>query len=118
MSGCPVIQSLRFVLILAAALGAAGSAQAQARGSRTSTGPKPPPGMCRIWVDGVRADKQPAPTDCATALKNKPTNGRVIFGDPKPAVRTPGATPARPPAKADSLRNPRTSKARRDTSRY
>jgi hypothetical protein len=47
---------------------------------------KPPPGMCRIWVDGVRADKQPAPTDCASALKNKPTNGRVIFGDAKPAV--------------------------------
>lgn len=53
---------------------------------------KPPPGMCRIWVEGVKADKQPAPTDCASALKNKPTNGRVIFGDAKPAV-----TPARPP---------------------
>jgi hypothetical protein len=42
--------------------------------------------MCRIWVEGVPADKQPAPTDCASALKNKPTNGRVIFGDPKPVV--------------------------------
>src|SRR4029079_10494406 len=54
---------------------------------------KPPAGMCRIWVDGVPPDKQPAPTDCASALKNKPTNGRVIFGDPKPAV-----TPSPPPA--------------------
>jgi hypothetical protein len=42
---------------------------------------RPPRGMCRIWIDGVPADKQPAPTDCATAVKNKPRNGRVIFGE-------------------------------------
>ncbi len=42
---------------------------------------RPPKGMCRIWIDGVPPDKQPAPTDCSTALKNKPRNGRVIFGD-------------------------------------
>lgn len=42
---------------------------------------RPPRGMCRIWIDGVPPDKQPAPTDCATAVKNKPRNGRVIFGD-------------------------------------
>lgn len=39
--------------------------------------------MCRIWVTGVPADKQPAPTDCATALKNRPSNGRVVFGESK-----------------------------------
>jgi len=43
---------------------------------------RPPPGMCRIWLDGVPPSKQPAPTDCPTAVKNKPANGRVIFGDP------------------------------------
>jgi hypothetical protein len=37
--------------------------------------------MCRIWLDDVPAGQQPAPTDCATAVKNKPQNGRVIFGD-------------------------------------
>jgi hypothetical protein len=42
---------------------------------------KPPPGMCRIWLDGVPPNQQPAPTDCATAIKNKPKNGRVIYGD-------------------------------------
>ncbi len=42
---------------------------------------RPPRGMCRIWIEGVPADKQPAPTDCATAVKNKPRNGRVIFGE-------------------------------------
>lgn len=43
----------------------------------------PPNGMCRIWIEGVPADQQPAPTDCATAVKNRPLNGRVIFSDEK-----------------------------------
>lgn len=43
----------------------------------------PPAGMCRIWIDGVPPDRQPAPTDCATAVKNRPLNGRVIFSDEK-----------------------------------
>jgi len=46
---------------------------------------RPPPGMCRIWLEGVPASRQPAPTDCIKALRNKPANGRVIFGDPLPA---------------------------------
>ncbi len=37
--------------------------------------------MCRIWLDKVPPKQQPAPTDCPTAVKNKPPNGRVIFGD-------------------------------------
>ena len=37
--------------------------------------------MCRIWIDGVPAAQQPAATDCPTAVKNRPSNGRVIFGD-------------------------------------
>lgn len=41
----------------------------------------PPAGMCRIWIDGVPAGQQPAPTDCASAVKNRPSNGRVLFGD-------------------------------------
>jgi hypothetical protein len=52
----------------------------------------PPNGMCRIWIEGVPADQQPAPTDCATAVKNRPLNGRVIFSDEK-------ATPPKPSKK-------------------
>lgn len=41
----------------------------------------PPRGMCRIWIDGVPPKQQPAPTDCTTAVRNKPRNARVIFGE-------------------------------------
>lgn len=42
---------------------------------------RPPAGMCRIWLDGVPAAQQPAPTDCASAVRNRPAKGRVVFGD-------------------------------------
>ncbi|HVE80153.1 MAG TPA: hypothetical protein VNA89_14910 [Gemmatimonadaceae bacterium] len=42
---------------------------------------RPPPGMCRIWIENVPPGRQPAPTDCATAVRNRPSNGRVLFGD-------------------------------------
>ena len=40
----------------------------------------PPAGKCRIWMDGVSPSQQPAPTDCQTALRQRPTNGTVVFG--------------------------------------
>ena len=52
---------------------------------------RPPAGLCRIWIDGVPPAQQPAPTDCATAVKNKPSNGRVIYGEEKkPAAKDGG----------------------------
>lgn len=67
------------------ALTAGHSAAAQSRESKKApkipAESRPPAGMCRIWLDDVPAGQQPAPTDCATAVKNKPPNGRVIFGD-------------------------------------
>ncbi len=41
----------------------------------------PPAGMCRIWISGVPPGNQPAPTDCASAVRNRPANGTVLFGD-------------------------------------
>ena len=103
-----VIRPLSVFCLIGAVALAATSLFAQSSGSGAVV--KPPAGMCRIWVDGVRADKQPAPTDCASALKNKPTNGRVIFGDPKPVV-----SPVRPRRTSES--RPDTSKSKRDTAR-
>jgi len=39
-----------------------------------------PAGLCRLWIDGVPASRQPAPTDCASAIRNRPANAAVVFG--------------------------------------
>lgn len=41
-----------------------------------------PAGLCRLWIDGVPASQQPAPTDCANAIRNRPANAAVVFGPP------------------------------------
>jgi hypothetical protein len=51
------------------------------RGDSIPAESRPPKGMCRIWIDDVPAAQQPATTDCASAIKNRPANARVIFGD-------------------------------------
>jgi hypothetical protein len=65
----------------------------------------PPPGMCRIWLDNVPPTQQPAPTDCASAVRNQPRNARVIFSDeprnPKvpmaKSLKQPDTTPRKAP---------------------
>jgi hypothetical protein len=94
----------RLVLITAIVAGAVG-AQASTAGAQSGRGAnrtepvvppayQPPPGMCRIWLEGVPPAQQPAPTDCATAVRNRPANGRVLFGDDANRSRKParGAT--------------------------
>jgi hypothetical protein len=58
--------------------------QTQGREQIVPPGFYPPAGMCRIWVNGVPAAQQPAPTDCASAVRNRPANGKVLFGDDPP----------------------------------
>ena len=48
----------------------------------------PPAGMCRIWINQVPAAQQPAPTDCASAVRNRPANGKVLFGDQPKGKKT------------------------------
>ena len=57
------------------------SQQTQRRDQSVPPGFFPPAGMCRIWLNDVPAGQQPAPTDCASAVRNRPANGRVLFGD-------------------------------------
>ena len=58
--------------------------QTQRREQIVPPGFYPPAGMCRIWVNDVPAAQQPAPTDCASAVRNRPSNGKVLFGDDPP----------------------------------
>lgn len=106
--------TMTLALFAAAAFAPMHLAHAQSRAKKAPTIPaesRPPAGMCRIWLDDVPAGQQPAPTDCATAVKNKPQNGRVIFGDdyakkddkgdkkksPPPFVKSFTQPPAPPP---------------------
>src|SRR6476619_320026 len=76
-----------FVLVLAAVAAGGSSLQAQERPQpqepKAAVPPThiPPPGMCRIWLDNVPPAQQPAPTDCASAARNLPRNGRLIYSD-------------------------------------
>jgi hypothetical protein len=70
------------LLLLTVLIPAGGMAQALKEKEKDAPIPKsylPPAGMCRIWVDNVPAARQPAPTDCATAIRNRPPNARVVF---------------------------------------
>lgn len=53
----------------------------QSKSDHIPPGHLPPAGMCRVWIDGVPPGRQPAPTDCQTAVATKPANARVIWGD-------------------------------------
>jgi hypothetical protein len=101
---------IRSLFVLAISVMAAAAtplgAQGRERESRSEV-PRaylPPPGMCRIWLDNVPPAQQPAPTDCASAVRNRPENGRVIFNDAKrgslklPPVKSlrPGGREAKP----------------------
>ena len=76
-----------YVLVLAAMLAGGSSIRAQARPHPQEPKPTvprshlPPAGMCRIWLDNVPPAQQPAPTDCASAVRNQPRNARVIFSE-------------------------------------
>jgi hypothetical protein len=68
----------------------------------------PPPGLCRIWLNDVPAAQQPAPTDCASAVRNRPRNGRVIFNDKETpnAARLPVKSLQQPASKDSKTANP------------
>ena len=97
---------IRYMLILLLAAAAPLAAQnASAEGGRDTANSagvpadhRPPPGMCRIWINDVPAARQPAPTDCSTAIRRRPPNARVVFGKELQAtdekrVRIPGVMP-------------------------
>lgn len=76
----PVHLPLTRPLLFSLALPLAAGAQSRGGVDRVPLDMLPPAGMCRIWMTGVPAAQQPAPTDCATALRQRPTNGVVLYG--------------------------------------
>src|SRR5688572_18653815 len=66
---------------------AAGTSEAQGRGSGSSQGippgHMPAPGESRVWHDGRPPGRQPAPTSCdqAERVASRSSNARVIYGD-------------------------------------
>lgn len=63
----------------------------------------PPAGKCRIWMQGVSPAQQPAPTDCKTALRQRTSNGVVVFGPTeKRPLAVPGFRSQPRPARVDS----------------
>lgn len=74
--------AIGIALVALASHGAlAQGAHGRSRNDDIPASERPPAGMCRIWLNDVPAAQQPAPTDCATAVRNRPAKGRVIFGD-------------------------------------
>jgi hypothetical protein len=73
-----------FAALLAGFALSAATLHAQSSSSNVPDSHRPPPGMCRIWIDGVPPTHQPAPTDCATAIRKRPLNARVVFGSDAP----------------------------------
>ena len=74
------MKHLGLIGLLILGVSASASAQQPAK-EEIPSAYKPPKGMCRIWLKDVPPGQQPAPTDCAAAVKNVPANGRVVFGD-------------------------------------
>lgn len=84
--------------IIIVALASPSVVVAQGRGKDIPASERPPAGMCRIWLDDVPAAQQPAPTDCASAVRNRPAKGRVIFGDDYLAPKRKDTTDKESPA--------------------
>ena len=95
-------------LVLALAVTRLGAQNAEAA-SVVPDAYRPPPGMCRIWIDGVPPDRQPAPTDCATAVRRRPANAHVVFGDLSTYVAPVGAQQQAKPPTTSAPATPRTS---------
>lgn len=74
------MSKLRLALAAGSALVLSNAVGAQGLRTGTQPGQLPSAGLCRVWIDGVPADRQPRETDCATARRTAPANARVIYG--------------------------------------
>src|SRR5688500_11726986 len=68
------------LIVAGATFATSAGAQVIVRANAVPPGQRPPDGMCRVWIEGVAAGRQPAATDCATAQATAPLNSRIIVG--------------------------------------
>src|SRR5688500_3595487 len=68
------------LIVAGATFATSAGAQVIVRANAVPPGQRPPDGMCRVWIEGVPAGRQPRATDCATAQATAPLNSRIIVG--------------------------------------
>lgn len=117
-------RSTSFMVVALATLLTLGATGAEAQGrsreqerqvTKVPKGYEPPPGMCRLWLNGVPAAQQPAPTDCATAIKRRPANASLVFGKRVQEPSRPSTT--RRPPDNERARESRTEPSERPATR-
>ena len=94
-------------LSLAAPCGGSLAAQDRSKDTRSTLVPEsamPPAGMCRVWLRDIPERQQPAPTDCATAIRTMPRDAMVLFGDLKRAAKVAAPQSSAAAAAAAALR--------------
>ena len=74
-----MIRKFALAATFLAALSTAPAAGQPRRAPSVADDPQLPPALCRVWHRGLPADRQPPPTDCATARRQAAiTGGEVI----------------------------------------
>jgi hypothetical protein len=77
------MERIRFAITVGAALvaiSATADAQLAGRVAGIPSAQQVPAGMCQVWIQGLPANRQPAPTDCNTARRTAPGNSRIVYG--------------------------------------
>jgi hypothetical protein len=83
-----LMHKTRIAMVIGGALFAATSVAGAQLRDNVPPGHMPSAGMCRVWIDGVPAGRQPAQTDCATARRTAPANARILYGATATGVQT------------------------------
>ena len=66
--------------LCATAAAAQGTSGNDRQASKVPSSALPPAGLCRVWLKDVPAGQQPAPTDCASAIRRAPPTATILFG--------------------------------------